>query len=84
MSDTDFVIRVGGESGDGMVTIGDIITAAAAEQGAWAYTFRTYPAEIRGGPVLFQLRTDTTQVLSNWRSGRRTRHAEQRGVDAAP
>ncbi len=64
MSDTDFVIRVGGESGDGMVTIGDIITAAAAEQGAWAYTFRTYPAEIRGGPVLFQLRTDTTQVLS--------------------
>ncbi len=64
MSDTDFVIRVGGESGDGMVTIGDIITVAAADDGAWAYTFRTFPAEIRGGPVLFQLRTSTTQVLS--------------------
>ena len=64
MSDSNFVIRVGGESGDGMVTIGDIITVAAADEGAWAYTFRTFPAEIRGGPVLFQLRTNTTQVLS--------------------
>jgi len=27
---TDFVLRIGGESGDGMVTIGDIITAVAA------------------------------------------------------
>ena len=61
---TDLVIRIGGESGDGMVTIGDIVTVAAADQGAWVHTFRTFPAEIRGGPVLFQLRTNTTPVLS--------------------
>jgi 2-oxoglutarate ferredoxin oxidoreductase subunit alpha len=61
---TDFVLRIGGESGDGMVTIGDIITAVAADHGAWVHTFRTFPAEIRGGPVLFQLRTNTTPALS--------------------
>lgn len=61
---TDFVLRIGGESGDGMVTIGDIITAVAADHGAWVHTFRTFPAEIRGGPVLFQLHADTTPVLS--------------------
>ncbi len=61
---TDFVLRIGGESGDGMVTIGDIITAVAADHGAWVHTFRTFPAEIRGGPVLFQLHTNTTPVLS--------------------
>src|SRR5690348_15228321 len=61
---TDFVLRIGGESGDGMVTIGDIITAVAADHGAWVHTFRTFPAEIRGGPVLFQLHADTKPVLS--------------------
>jgi len=61
---TDFVLRIGGESGDGMVTIGDIITAVAADHGAWVHTFRTFPAEIRGGPVLFQLHADTRPVLS--------------------
>ncbi len=61
---TDFVLRIGGESGDGMVTIGDVITAVAADHGAWVHTFRTFPAEIRGGPVLFQLHADTKPVLS--------------------
>ncbi len=61
---TDFVLRIGGESGDGMVTIGDIITAVAADHGAWVHTFRTFPAEIRGGPVLFQLHADAKPVLS--------------------
>lgn len=61
---TDFVLRIGGESGDGMVTIGDVITAVAADHGAWVHTFRTFPAEIRGGPVLFQLHADTRPVLS--------------------
>jgi 2-oxoglutarate/2-oxoacid ferredoxin oxidoreductase subunit alpha len=47
-----------------MVTIGDIITAVAADHGAWVHTFRTFPAEIRGGPVLFQLHADAKPVLS--------------------
>lgn len=54
--DGSIVVRVGGESGEGIVTIGDLFTRIAAYHGHWIYTFRTFPAEILGGHVVFQVR----------------------------
>ncbi|MFZ5918111.1 MAG: 2-oxoacid:acceptor oxidoreductase subunit alpha [Chloroflexota bacterium] len=64
MSVENLVIRIGGESGDGIITAGDLLTLAAARCGYYVHTFRTYPAEIRGGPVMFQLRVGVRPVPS--------------------
>ncbi len=55
-NDGSIVVRIGGESGEGIVTIGDLFTRIAAYHGHWVYTFRTFPAEILGGHVVFQIR----------------------------
>lgn len=51
-------IRVAGESGEGVITAGEMLTWALARVGLWVTTFRTYPAEIKGGPCMFQVRFD--------------------------
>ena len=51
-------IRVAGESGEGVITAGEMLSWALARAGWWVSTFRTYPAEIRGGPCMFQVRLD--------------------------
>ncbi|WP_324717073.1 2-oxoacid:acceptor oxidoreductase subunit alpha [Carboxydochorda subterranea] len=51
-------IRVAGESGEGVITAGEMLTWALGRAGLWVSTFRTYPAEIKGGPCMFQVRFD--------------------------
>ena len=59
------LIRLGGESGiDNAVSAGDVLTRSAARTGYHVHTFRTYPAEIKGGPVMFQLRVGVQSVPS--------------------
>ena len=60
----DLVMRLGGESGEGIVTLGEILARIAARAGFEIYTFRTYPAEIRGGHVLYQMRVSTRPLTS--------------------
>jgi 2-oxoglutarate ferredoxin oxidoreductase subunit alpha len=60
----DIVIRVGGESGEGVISTGELLTLAAARAGFWVYTFRTYPAEIKGGHAVFQLRLSDKPLYS--------------------
>lgn len=62
--DDTVVIRIGGEGGEGTITLGDIFTRIAARSGLEVYSFRTYPAEIQGGQVLYQLRLGLDRVLS--------------------
>ncbi len=50
------VVRVAGESGEGIVTTGNIFARVAANSGHNILTFQTFPAEILGGHVLFQVR----------------------------
>ena len=52
----DIAVRLAGESGEGVISGGDILTTGAARTGYWALTFRTYPAEIKGGPCMYQVR----------------------------
>jgi 2-oxoglutarate ferredoxin oxidoreductase subunit alpha len=59
------LVRLGGESGiDNAISAGDVLTRSAARTGYHVHTFRTYPAEIKGGPVMFQLRVGVRPVHS--------------------
>ncbi len=60
----EVTIRIGGESGEGTISGGDILALAAARWGYQVYTFRTFPAEILGGPCLFQVRISDHRVRS--------------------
>jgi 2-oxoglutarate ferredoxin oxidoreductase subunit alpha len=59
------VIRLAGESGEGVISSGDILTQAAARGGYWTQTFRTYPAEIKGGPCMYQVRMGDERIYSH-------------------
>ncbi len=59
------VIRLAGESGEGVISSGDILTQAAARGGYWTQTFRTYPAEIKGGPCMYQVRMGDEKIYSH-------------------
>lgn len=60
----EVTIRIGGESGEGTISGGDILALGAARWGYYVYTFRTFPAEILGGPCLFQVRISDQPVKS--------------------
>jgi 2-oxoglutarate ferredoxin oxidoreductase subunit alpha len=52
----EIVLRIGGESGEGVITVGETVAKVAARLGLSVMTFRTFPAEIKGGPCMIQLR----------------------------
>ncbi|MCU0519743.1 MAG: 2-oxoacid:acceptor oxidoreductase subunit alpha [Anaerolineae bacterium] len=63
-SDPTVVVRVGGEGGEGTITLGDLFTRIAARAGLEIYSFQTYPAEIRGGQVMYQTRLGLRRVMT--------------------
>ena len=60
----DYVFRVGGEGGEGVISTGEMLTLALARAGFEIYTFRTYPAEIKGGHANYQVRASGNFLLS--------------------
>src|SRR3989338_5927198 len=60
----DYVFRVGGEGGEGVISTGEMLTLALARSGFEIYTFRTYPAEIKGGHANYQVRASGQLLLS--------------------
>ncbi len=59
----DLTIRVGGEGGEGIISTGDFIAAIAAKAGNNILTFKTFPAEIKGGYAMYQTRISDEPVL---------------------
>ncbi|MGC8667573.1 MAG: 2-oxoacid:acceptor oxidoreductase subunit alpha [Chthonomonadales bacterium] len=64
-STTDVVIRLVGESGEGTVSLGDLLVQMFTAMGLDIYTFQTFPAEIKGGTVMYQVRARSGIVLSH-------------------
>ena len=64
MPKNDIIIRIGGEGGEGVISTGDMFTTGAARTGFHVFTFRTYPAEIKGGHAWYQIRVSDKPVLS--------------------
>jgi 2-oxoglutarate ferredoxin oxidoreductase subunit alpha len=60
----DLTIRLSGESGEGVILAGEVLTYAVSRTGLKIFTFRTYPSSIRGGPCLFQLRASDQHAYS--------------------
>jgi len=64
MRTNDLVLRIAGETGDGIITLGDLFSKACTRMGLQVFTFRTYPAEVRGGSTIFQIKVGEKEVLS--------------------
>jgi 2-oxoglutarate ferredoxin oxidoreductase subunit alpha len=64
MAKTDLIIRVAGEGGEGIISTGDFVAAACARVGLEVYTFKTFPAEIKGGYAMYQVRADSERVYN--------------------
>jgi 2-oxoglutarate ferredoxin oxidoreductase subunit alpha len=62
--ETDVVLRIAGESGEGVVSLGDLAVRMFANMGLDIYTFQTFPAEIKGGTVMYQIRVRSGLTLS--------------------
>ncbi|MCL5283576.1 MAG: 2-oxoacid:acceptor oxidoreductase subunit alpha [Armatimonadetes bacterium] len=61
---TDVVVRLAGESGEGVVSLGDLTVQMLSSLGLDIYTFQTFPAKIKGGTVMYQIRVHSGVTLS--------------------
>ena len=64
MGGGDLVVRIAGESGEGVISTGELVAQAAARAGFELLTFKTYPAEIKGGHALIQLRLSDRRLYT--------------------
>jgi 2-oxoglutarate ferredoxin oxidoreductase subunit alpha len=64
-ADTDVVVRLVGESGEGVVSLGDLLVQMFVQMGLDIYTYQTFPAEIKGGTVMYQIRVKNGEILSH-------------------
>jgi len=61
---SDVVIRLAGNSQDGIQTIGGFLARLAGRSDQDVMTYMTIPATISGGPSIFQVRMGTGDILS--------------------
>ncbi len=64
MARSDVVVRVAGEGGEGVISVAEILTQSAVDAGYDVFTFRSYPAEIKGGLAMMQVRIAVDPVRS--------------------
>jgi len=62
---TEAVIRIAGNSQDGIQAIGGFLARLAGRSEQEVMTFMTIPSTISGGPSIFQVRIGTGEVLSS-------------------
>lgn len=62
----NLTIRVGGDTGTttGVISTGEMLTMALARSQYDVFTFRTNPAEIKGGQAMYQVRMGNHPILS--------------------
>jgi len=60
----DLTIKVAGEGGEGVISSGDFIMQAATRAGMEVVTFKSFPAEIKGGYALSQVRISDQKIPS--------------------
>ncbi|MCC6443096.1 MAG: 2-oxoacid:acceptor oxidoreductase subunit alpha [Armatimonadetes bacterium] len=64
MPRTDFVVRIAGENGQNVLSVGDVSAQAFARVGMEVYTYKNLPAEIKGGASMVQVRVSDEPVRS--------------------
>ena len=63
-SEVDFTIRIAGEGGEGVISCGELFAQAAARTAYHVFTYITYPAEIKGGFSMIQIRIRSGSIYS--------------------
>lgn len=64
VSNVDFIIRVAGEAGEGVISCGELFARAASRTLYHVFTFITYPAEMKGGYSMIQIRVRDNTIYS--------------------
>jgi 2-oxoglutarate ferredoxin oxidoreductase subunit alpha len=60
----DFTIKVAGEAGQGLQTMGQLLSRAFARQGLFVFSNQVIQSRIRGGHNWFQVRVSSERVLA--------------------
>ncbi|MCK5242064.1 2-oxoacid:acceptor oxidoreductase subunit alpha [bacterium] len=60
----DYTIAVGGEAGQGMLTLGLLLTKSLLKAGYYVSTLQSYQSRIRGGHNYFQVRVSSEPIHS--------------------
>jgi len=60
----DLTVKYAGEGGEGVISAGDFTMRAASNLGYEVVTFKSFPAEIKGGYALSQVRMSDEKILS--------------------
>src|SRR3990167_190735 len=61
----DYSIKIGGEAGQGIQTIGDTLAKVFSRTGYHVFTHQDYESRIRGGHNFFQIRFSDKPVMSS-------------------
>ncbi len=61
----DYSIKIGGEAGQGIQTIGDTLAKVFSRAGYHVFTHQDYESRIRGGHNFFQIRFSDNPVMSS-------------------
>ncbi len=61
----DYTIRIGGEAGQGLQTIGGVLAKVFARSGLHVFTHQDYMSRIRGGHNFYQIRLSDREVMSS-------------------
>jgi 2-oxoglutarate ferredoxin oxidoreductase subunit alpha len=64
MPQFDLTVRLAGENGEGLLTVGDQLAITMSRMGLKVYTFQNLPAEIKGGASMAQIRFSDEPVRS--------------------
>ncbi len=61
----DYTIKIGGEAGQGILTIGDTLARVFARSGYHVFTHQDYESRIRGGHNIYQIRVSEQPVMAS-------------------
>ncbi len=61
----DYTIKIGGEAGQGLVTVGEILSGVFAKTGYHVFSHQDYESRIRGGHNFYQLRVSDSPISSS-------------------
>ena len=74
----DLTLRIAGEAGQGIVSVGEMLCAAFVKSGLHVLTGQSYMSRIRGGLNWFDIRVARRGVIRTPREAEYARGAERR------
>jgi 2-oxoglutarate ferredoxin oxidoreductase subunit alpha len=61
----DYTVKIGGEAGQGLVTVGELLSKVFASAGYHVFTHQDYESRVRGGHNFYQIRVSDKPISSS-------------------